>query len=576
MRTILLNLLLCVSAATFVTAQTFVSTTPENKNAILEEFTGVNCGFCPDGHARANGIKEDYPDDFFIINIHQGGFANPGAGQPDFRTPFGNAIVGQSNAGGGFGYPSGTINRHNFPGREMTNAGTTAMDRGQWAPATAEIVQEPSYLNVGVQANINVSTRVLTVDVEVYYTGNSPVPTNKLNIALLQNNTLGPQAGGGMGNNYPHMHRLVHLVTGQWGADIATTTQGSLFSQTFTYTIPNDYNGIPVDFFVADMEVVAFVAEGNQNIISGNDAEMTYSGLPNDNDASVRTALNPVICDGYITPSVEVQNLGNNTITSLDFQYDVNGSSSQTYTWNGSLNALSTETIFLPGMPFSASPANVLNVSIANDDDLSNNTDAESFNISDTVYDTQSVNLTITLDNYPTETSWEILNSTGDVIHSGGPYAPSQVGATITSNNMALSEDDCYTFNIYDSYGDGICCNYGNGSYSLETSSGVEIISGGNFTTSDDITFANTTTLSDETFDFSQLKVYPNPTSGVLNIAFNTNFTYQILDLQGRVVLNGESDGFEKELNLSTLNAGLYLVKVSSQNNSETKKIILK
>ena len=30
-------------------SQTFVSTTAENKNVILEEFTGISCGFCPDG-----------------------------------------------------------------------------------------------------------------------------------------------------------------------------------------------------------------------------------------------------------------------------------------------------------------------------------------------------------------------------------------------------------------------------------------------------------------------------------------------------------------------------------------------
>jgi len=28
-------------------AQTFVSTTPSNKNVIFEEFTGKNCGYCP-------------------------------------------------------------------------------------------------------------------------------------------------------------------------------------------------------------------------------------------------------------------------------------------------------------------------------------------------------------------------------------------------------------------------------------------------------------------------------------------------------------------------------------------------
>ena len=38
--------------------QTFVSTTPENKNVVLEEFTGIYCGFCPDGHVIGQGIHD--------------------------------------------------------------------------------------------------------------------------------------------------------------------------------------------------------------------------------------------------------------------------------------------------------------------------------------------------------------------------------------------------------------------------------------------------------------------------------------------------------------------------------------
>lgn len=67
-------------------AQTIVSTTPQDKNVVLEEFTGVNCVFCPDGHARAQAIQDAYPDRVSLINIHTGGFANPTGNQPDFRT----------------------------------------------------------------------------------------------------------------------------------------------------------------------------------------------------------------------------------------------------------------------------------------------------------------------------------------------------------------------------------------------------------------------------------------------------------------------------------------------------------
>ncbi|MEM7574634.1 MAG: S8 family serine peptidase [Bacteroidota bacterium] len=88
------------------------------------------------------------------------------------------------------------------------------------------------------------------------------------------------------------------------------------------------------------------------------------------------------------------------------------------------------------------------------------------------------VTLSITLDNYPEETSWVITNDGGSVVASGGTYGSSPDGSTITES-ICLA-DDCYTFTINDSYGDGICCSYGNGSYSL-TNGGTVLASGGNF-----------------------------------------------------------------------------------------------
>ncbi len=94
MKKILLSAILLTFG--YANSQTFVNTTPENKKVILEEFTGVNCVYCPQGHVIANNIKNANPNNVFLINIHQGSFATPGAGQPDFRTSFGNAIANQA------------------------------------------------------------------------------------------------------------------------------------------------------------------------------------------------------------------------------------------------------------------------------------------------------------------------------------------------------------------------------------------------------------------------------------------------------------------------------------------------
>ena len=321
--------------------QTIVSTSPEDKKVVLEEFTGIHCVFCPQGHAIAQAIQDNNPGEVFLINIHVGSFAVPGLGEPDFRTQFGSAIANQS---GLVGYPAGTVNRRNFPGLEQGSAGTTAMSRGSWSNASNQVLVAPSYVNVAVEADINVQTNELMVHVEGYYTGDSPEGTNLLNVALLQNNTLGPQTGGNLGNEYVHMHRLVHMVTGQWGISIPTTTMSTFVDETFTYSIPADYNGVPVE--LADLEVVAFITETHQEIGSGAGTYPTYSGFTNSNDAFARYVDEiDDQCGFDITPSVNVQNMGSDPITSLSIDYSVNSGPVETYNWNGTITSLQNETI---------------------------------------------------------------------------------------------------------------------------------------------------------------------------------------------------------------------------------------
>lgn len=264
-------------------AQLPVSTTPQNKKVILEEFTGIKCTYCPDGHKKVDDLVKQYPGKVFGINIHTGSYANPSSGQPDFRESFGAAVAAQT---GLTGYPAGTVNRHLFSG--MSQGSGTAMSRGNFASASTQIMGQSSYLNVALQGNINPTTRVLTVTVEVYYTGNSTKTTNFLNVALVQDSVLGPQTGGStyypammVGSQYQHNKIFRTFLTGQWGEQISTTTSGYKFSKTYTYTIPQKYpasvsgGAIQTDVLLNKLRVVAFVTETQQEIVSGNSGPIT-------------------------------------------------------------------------------------------------------------------------------------------------------------------------------------------------------------------------------------------------------------------------------------------------------------
>ena len=99
--------------------------------------------------------------------------------------------------------------------------------------------------------------------------------------------------------------------------------------------------------------------------------------------------------------------------------------------------------------------------------------------------DQSAIEFNLTPDDYGSETTWSIAYDNGSTVLSGGPYTN---GNTATITASANLDPWCYTLTVNDSYGDGICCTYGTGSYSL-TQCGIEITSGGSFASS-------------ETFDF--------------------------------------------------------------------------
>ena len=250
-------------------AQTFVSTSIENKNVILEEYTGISCVYCPDGHKIAQDLHNANPNDVFLINIHTGSYATPQGPGTDFNTTFGAAIAGQTNLAG---YPAGTVNRHEFAGLGQ-NATGTAMSRNNWSSASTQLLAEPSPVNLGIQATVDMATNTLIVDVEVYYTGTQTVTSNMLNIAVVQNNIEGPQSGMSANpasvlpnGQYNHNHMLRHMLTGQWGEMISNITSGTLYSNQFTWVMPADIAGVSLD--PTNIDVVAFVSEGNQEILA--------------------------------------------------------------------------------------------------------------------------------------------------------------------------------------------------------------------------------------------------------------------------------------------------------------------
>jgi len=100
---------------------------------------------------------------------------------------------------------------------------------------------------------------------------------------------------------------------------------------------------------------------------------------------------------------------------------------------------------------------------------------------------TKTITIDVLTDNYPGETSWKLTNTyTGEVVGEINP-------GDYTRRSYLYSHpfevpDDAFEFSILDLYGDGICCGFGSGEYTI-TFDGREVASGGKFRGSQSDTF---------------------------------------------------------------------------------------
>ena len=250
---IVLALIFFTLLPSFLKAQEYVSTQPQNRNVLIEEFTGRNCGYCPDGHRIANLIVANNPGRVWAVNIHAGGYSP--VTYPNMNTTDGTTITSGFGIGG---FPAGHVNR------------STAEDlgRNQWESHTNTQLAQQAEVNVAGFVTLNHATRTAEITVEVYYTANSSQSTNYLTIMMLQDSILGSQSGNYynpsqmLNGQYVHQHVLRDVVTSTWGDEISPTTAGTLITKNYTYQIPESIgapNGVNVD--LNNILFLAFVSE---------------------------------------------------------------------------------------------------------------------------------------------------------------------------------------------------------------------------------------------------------------------------------------------------------------------------
>lgn len=332
---ILLTVVIFLSYSTSVFSVELASRNPQPRNVVLEEYTGIHCVYCPDGHKRAKALKEANPGRVVLINVHAGNYAVPNAGEPDFRTAFGEQLVAFASVSG---FPAGSVNRIVYPGAANSapytpqKAGGTALSRGGWAKAAADSVLNGSIspVNIGAKTIWANSSRELNVDLELYFTS-AISGAVKLNVVLLESHVWGPQTGGEDPKNYEHNFIMRHMLTGQWGEQITATTQGSAVTKNYKYTVPANIK-------IENCDIAVFVTSGtNQYIYTG----ITQPAITP--DASITTTGAIIDAKNVNETFNQTFALKNNSERAIEFSYSVAKSNRTPADWQAKTTGVNSK-----------------------------------------------------------------------------------------------------------------------------------------------------------------------------------------------------------------------------------------
>ena len=281
----------------------------------------------------------------------------------------------------------------------------------------------------------------------------------------------------------------------------------------------------------------------------------------------------------------KMRNYGENTVTTAAINLLENGTVVATKDYTGSMPRFTTRNVTFDNYAFDATANYTVEVVTANSNPVLNPTLATAVMDVDLASQTTTdIVVKVYTDNYPAEISWNIKNSAGTIVASAGPYigiagAAGGIDANTTKiHNVTLLANDCYSINLLDGYGDG--WGYGTTAHGLEVFNNLDAsvinIDGDSFASTLAKPNAMTTTqLSVSAFEVNNLKLYPNPSTGIISINTETTVNVSIADVTGKVVFVATNVTKDKNIDLSGLQKGVYLAKISSENATSTEKIIL-
>lgn len=286
------------------------------------------------------------------------------------------------------------------------------------------------------------------------------------------------------------------------------------------------------------------------------------------------------VCNAdLISPEVTIRNAGTSPLTSLLLNWSITGGASGEVQWTGNLASGATAVVSL-GAVAVGNGSNTLSVTASlpngsEDPNAVNNTRTQTFLVA---FPGNEGQVAFTLDDYGSETTWTITPVGGStVVASGGPYEDNAEGQVMTSSFCL--PDGCYVLTVLDSYDDGMCCQYGEGSYQLVGAGDVLVNGDGQFQSDIQHTFCMISTGVDAAASAS-MQLRPNPSNGLVDLVLPGglgDLQVDVMDATGRSVASQRIGAGMSvvTMDLSAQPVGVYLVRLQAERMVITERLVL-
>lgn len=237
------------------------------RKVLMEHFTTALCTNCPAADTRLHEAVQGRDD--IVWCSHHAGFHTD-----DLTIPFSNSATGPMifyNMGGGSFAPAIMLDRTrvlddpDYPGPAFfpDNVEETIL------PCFNKAAEVPTYVSLSIDG-LCLTGREVSFTVNGQFHADVNVSSPRLSVYLVEDSISMTQAG--YGGTFWHEHVLRATITDGWGdaSAISSTSEGSTFSKTFSYTLPDN-------FMIHHCRIIAFVNDKTSDVLNSKVLNTTIS-----------------------------------------------------------------------------------------------------------------------------------------------------------------------------------------------------------------------------------------------------------------------------------------------------------